>query len=355
MGNIVGVPEKMKALVLHDVGKLSLDEVKVPKLKKGTVLVKIKASGICSSDTERVFVNGTYHFPTIPGHEFSGQIVALGEGVDEELLGRRTCVFPMLPCKTCKACKLEEYAQCSNYNYFGSRCDGGFAEYLVVPVWNLVPFDDSVPYEKAALCEPSAVSLHAINIANIQEGQTVGVIGTGTIGFMIGLFAKRLTSKVVICGRNEEKLDFARKLGFEAINLRKSDLKEKMDEITEGEGADVMFEAVGTNAAINDAVRVTGAFGKVVLVGNPKADLSMDRNIYWSILRKQIAVLGSWNSSYNSKINDWKTALELFEDKNLPFEELITHKFKLKDYKEAFDVLIDSDEFSLKVMFTLED
>lgn len=353
--NIVGIPEKMKALVLHDIAKLSLDVVDVPQLKEGTVLVKIKACGICSSDTDRVFVNGTYHFPTIPGHEFSGQIVALGEGVDRELLGRKTSVFPMLPCKECKACKLEEYAQCSNYNYFGSRCDGGFAEYLVVPVWNLVLFDDSISYQKAALCEPSAVSLHAVNIAKITKEDTVAVIGTGTIGFLIGLFAKRLAKKVIICGRSEEKLDFAKSLGLEGVNLRKDDIEEKMNKLTGGEGADVIFEAVGSNAAINDAIRFAGSFGRVVLVGNPKADLSMDKNLYWSILRKQIAVLGSWNSSYNSRVNDWKTALELFEDESIPFEQLITHKFNIKNYKEAFDVLLDNDEFTLKVMFSIED
>ena len=91
MKSLIEVPKTMKALVLHEVGKLTLDEVPVEEIRPGTVLVKIKACGICSSDVERVFINGTYHFPTIPGHEFSGQIVAVGDDVDESLLGRRTC------------------------------------------------------------------------------------------------------------------------------------------------------------------------------------------------------------------------------------------------------------------------
>ena len=113
MKSLINIPEKMKALVLYGVGDLRVTEVDVPKLEKGTVLLKIKACGICSSDMPRCFVTGTYHFPTIPGHEFSGQIVAVGDDVDESLLGKRSCVFPMLPCKHCKACKMEEYAQCS--------------------------------------------------------------------------------------------------------------------------------------------------------------------------------------------------------------------------------------------------
>ena len=121
MKSLIDIPEKMKALVLHGVGDLRYEEIDVPELKEGTVLLKIKACGICSSDIPRIFVNGTYHFPTVPGHEFSGQIVAVGDGADEALLGRRSCVFPMLPCRTCKACGMEEWAQCSGYSYFGSR------------------------------------------------------------------------------------------------------------------------------------------------------------------------------------------------------------------------------------------
>ena len=126
-------PKQMRALVLHAVADLRLETVPVPELTAGCVLLQVQACGICSSDRERVFVTGTYHFPTIPGHEFAGRIVAVADDVDEALLGRRASVFPMLPCRTCDACKAKQYAQCSNYNYFGSRCDGGFCLYLVVP------------------------------------------------------------------------------------------------------------------------------------------------------------------------------------------------------------------------------
>ena len=183
----------MKALVLHEIGKLTLDEVPEEPLRPGTVLVKIKACGICSSDVERVFINGTYHFPTIPGHEFSGQIVAVGDDVDESLLGRRTCVFPMLPCFECPSCKKQQYAQCSHYDYFGSRRDGGYAEYLVVPTWNLVLFDDDLSYDVAAMCEPAAVGIHANGLANVQKGQSVLVIGTGMIGYVCAAFASQIS------------------------------------------------------------------------------------------------------------------------------------------------------------------
>lgn len=357
MKSLINIPEKMKALVLYGVGDLRVTEVDVPKLEKGTVLLKIKACGICSSDMPRCFVTGTYHFPTIPGHEFSGQIVAVGDDVDESLLGKRSCVFPMLPCKHCKACKMEEYAQCSGYSYFGSRQDGAWAEYLVVPVWNLVPFDDTLDYKTAALCEPAAVSMHAVNIGDIKEGQNVVIIGTGTIGFMIALFAKERTKtgKVVIAGRSKNKLEYAKKLGFDVLDTSVDDLPAQVKKIIGIDGADVTFEAVGSNEAIASAIESTGALGSIVLVGNPSTDLILPKNIYWSILRKQITVKGSWNSSYNSRVNDWKKALEVFEHSDVNFADLITHTFTIEENEKAFSAIRNTGEFTLKVMFTFDD
>lgn len=356
MKTLIDIPTKMKALVLHGVGDLRYEEVDVPTLKEGTVLLKIKACGICSSDIPRIFVNGTYHFPTIPGHEFSGQIVAIGDNVDESLLGRKSCVFPMLPCRKCKACEMEQWAQCSGYSYFGSRCDGAFAEYLVVPTWNLIPFDNSLSYEEAALCEPAAVSLHAINIADLKDGQNVMIIGTGTIGFLIGTFAKSKigNGKVIVCGRSDNKLEYAKELGFETINLKTENVTESIKNIVGTDGVDVTFEAVGSNNSIETAIKSTGAFGKVILVGNPTDDLHVEKNIYWSILRKQITLSGSWNSNFNSKINDWQDALRMFESGSLNLKGLITHTFPISESEKAFDTLKSSDIFTLKVMFTFD-
>lgn len=357
MKSLIEIPKKMKALVLHGVGDLRYEEVSVPELKEGTVLINIKACGICSSDIPRIFVNGTYHFPTIPGHEFSGRIVAVGDGVDEALLGRRSCVFPMLPCRSCKACEIEEWAQCSGYSYFGSRCDGGFAEYLVVPVWNLVPFSDNLSYEEAALCEPAAVSLHAVNIGNLKEGMNVAVIGTGTIGFLIGLFAKKKvgSGKVIICGRSKNKLDYAEKFGFDTLNIKDDNISDGIKRITGSDGVDVMFEAVGLNPAIETAIKGTAALGRIVLVGNPEDDLKLEKNVYWSILRKQITLAGSWNSNYNSRINDWAEAISIFESGKINLKGLITHTFDMSEKDKAFETIKDPGEFTLKVMFTERD
>ncbi len=343
MKKLENIPSKIKALVLHEVGKLTLEEIDNYKLKKDWVLVKLKYCGICSSDIERVFVNGTYHFPTIPGHEMSGEVVCVNTE-DEKLLGKSVCIFPMLPCMKCGACKKGEYAQCASYNYFGSRCDGGFSEYLLVPKWNLI-FFDNVSYKVSSLCEPSAVSLHAVNLMNIKTNDNIAISGSGTIGLLIGYFASKKGAKVTIVCRNKKKVSFIKKIGFEVLDINEF----------KNEQFDGVFEVVGSNNSINQAIKLVKTFGKVVLVGNPKEDVVLDKNIYWKVLRKQLILLGSWNSSYNDKNNDWKDVLNYMKKDASFFEKLITKEFLLSESEEAFNYLRFSDDLKFKAVFKINE
>ncbi|MCD7737332.1 MAG: galactitol-1-phosphate 5-dehydrogenase [Lachnospiraceae bacterium] len=344
----------MNALVLHGIGDLRYEQTDMPEPEPGEVLLQIKACGICSSDIPRIYKTGTYHFPTIPGHEFAGQIAMLGEGVDPKLLGKRAAVFPLLPCRECEPCAKGQYAQCRHYNYFGSRCDGGFAQYLAVPVWNLVLFDKSLDYKTAALCEPSAVSLHALHVAGQVKGRTVAVVGAGTIAFLIAAFAANQgASRVIVCGRSSAKLEFAGKLGYGTVNTREGDVEAQVKAQLDGEGADIVFECVGKASTAGNAVEACGTFGTVVLVGNPEGDMTFEKNTYWKILRQQITVKGTWNSSYNTEVNDWQDALSLMAASPDAFSSLVTQTFPLSEYEAAMACVRDSSQFSLKVMFEI--
>ena len=343
MKSIEEIPNEMNVLNLHGIGDLRFEKKETYKLIKNHVLVKIKYCGICSSDIERVFINGTYHFPTIPGHEMSGQIVAVNDE-DEELLGRKTAIFPLMPCFKCDACEKEEYAQCSDYNYFGSRCDGGYSEYLLVPKWNLVLFNDKLDYKIAALCEPGAVAIHSVNIGDINENDNVAISGTGTIGMMIALVAQGKGANVTVIGRSNNSLKFSKNLGLNTL------LTNELEDVV----FDKVFEVVGNNKSINQSIGICDNFGTVILVGNPKEDVELDKQIYWKILRKQIILKGIWNSSYNTEVNDWKEILNLMGDGKIPFESLISKEYPMNEYNEAFDYLRDSKEKKLKVMFKNE-
>lgn len=343
MKTIEEIPKEMDVLNLHGIGDLRFEKKATYKLKEDHVLVKIKYCGICSSDIERVFINGTYHFPTIPGHEMSGQIVAVNDE-DEELLGKKTAIFPLMPCFECEACKSEEYAQCSNYNYFGSRCDGGYSEYLLVPKWNLVLFDDKLDYKIAALCEPGAVAIHSVNIGDINGDDNIAISGTGTIGMMIALVAQGKGADVTVIGRSDTSLEFSKSLG----------LKTLLTTELENKTFDKVYEVVGNNESINQSISICDNFGTVVLVGNPKDDVNLDKQIYWKILRKQLVLKGIWNSSYSQKVNDWKEILDLMAGGNIPFESLISKEYTMSEFEDAFDYLRNSKEKKLKVMFKNE-
>lgn len=341
----------MKACVLHNIKDLRYEEVAKPTPKSGEILLKIKAAGICGSDIARVFDKGTYHFPTIPGHEFAGEIVAAADEDALPLIGKRAAVFPLIPCMACSSCTVGEYAQCKNYNYYGSRCDGGFAEYLAVKIWNLVFIPQEVSYEEAAMCEPTSVAIHALSQVGINFGDTVAIFGTGTIGIMLGKIAKAWgASKVILIDIDDRKLDFAKKLGFTyCINSMKTDPVAGILEITDGKGSDVTVEGTGTSAALENCFKAASTFGRVVLMGNPVKDMNLSQKAYWEILRKQLSLKGTWNSSYNGIKNDWKKAIEAMPKLNL--KELITHRFDFSECNKAFDVMRSPEDFTVKVMF----
>ncbi len=345
----------MNACVLEAVSKLEYKSVPTPAAKGGEVLLKIRACGICSSDVDRVYKTGTYHFPTIPGHEFSGEIVAVGEGVDQNLIGKKAAVFPLLPCFECASCRDENYARCENYNYFGSRSDGGFAEYIAVPVWNLVFFED-ISFEEAAMCEPSAVALHAVNTAKIEKGDTVAVVGAGPIGLIAAQAARVMgAGKVILIGRSEKKLELARTLGIEYAVSVNNDAAAYVADITSGNMADKVIELVGSEESLKTAVNIAKKGGRVVLTGNPEGDMALSRADYWKILRSELEVCGTWNSEFSSRRNDWQEALKLIEKGDIKLRSLITHKFPLCDVHKAFDTLRNPSENAIKVMLINND
>lgn len=346
----------MKACVLKKIGEMSYETVADPVLNPQEVLLRIGACGICSSDVDRVYRTGTYHFPTIPGHEFAGEIVAVGEGCEHSLLGKRAAVFPLLPCFSCPSCEEEAYGRCENYRYFGSRNDGGFGEYLAVPLWNLVFFSQSVPFAQAALCEPMAVARHALGQGGDCTGKTVAVIGNGTIGLLAGLWAKKMgASQVVMVGRGEKKVDFGKTLGFShSISSQKEDVPTYIRQCTGGQGADVVLEMVGSSASVELSISSCKKGGTVVLTGNPHGDMTLSRDIYWKILRQELTLKGSWNSSYQKEQNNWKESIAVMEEGTFPLDSLITHQFPLAQWEKGFQVMTEGKETVVKVILVPE-
>jgi L-iditol 2-dehydrogenase len=342
----------MKACVLHEVGALTCDEVDTPAPRSGEALVRVGACGVCGSDIPRIFRKGTYRFPTIPGHEMAGVVEAVAPDVDASLVDSRVAVFPLLPCRKCGPCEVGQYALCEDYNYLGSRCDGGFAEYVCAPVWNLVPVPDGVSLEEAAMAEPAAVAVHALRRAGVDIGDTVLIFGAGPIGLMLGIWADAWgAGKILLADIDPAKLDFARTLGFEdLVNPADADVAAWIRAETKG-GADVVVEASGSSAAFERCGPAARPFGKVVLMGNPDGEMKLSQQSYWAILRKELTVSGTWNSAYsNLPRNEWRLALDFMASGRLDVKPLITHRVRLEGLRDALVMVRDRTEFTNKVM-----
>lgn len=332
----------MKAYVLKARNSLSYDDVRLPDCPRGWAIVKVKASGICSSDIARVFVKGTYNFPTIPGHEVSGVVYSVGDDTDTSYVGKRVGVFPLIPCRKCSQCLDKHYEMCENYDYIGSRRDGGYAEYVAVPIWNLIELPDTISFASAAMLEPLSVALHAIKVGQLQAGASVAIIGTGMIGISAGLWAHRFGAKTVtVIGRNE----FKRKL------VENCGLNYKLHHAQDVEEYDFVLEAVGSPESIELAIRRTAPAGTVVLMGNPSGNINLSQDLYWRILRKQLTLKGTWNSSYDGKdYSDWIDAVSALSDSSINVNGLMTHILMQEQLLDGLIMMRDQKEQYCKIM-----
>ena len=342
----------MKACVLHAVGDLRYEDIPAPVPKAGEVLLRVRACGVCGSDIPRVFTKGTYDFPTIPGHEFAGEVAAVGAAVDPTLVGKAAAVFPLLPCRECAACEIGAFAQCEDYGYLGSRCDGAFAEFVCTPAWNLVTIPEGVSFEEAAMAEPAAVALHALGRANIGIGEVALIFGAGPIGLMLGFWARlHGAAKVLLADVDEGKLDFATRLGFDNVcNPKNGDLLRWVHDAA-GRGADVVIEASGSSAAFEHCMLAARTFGNVVLMGNPAGEMKLSPEAYSAILRRELKMHGTWNSSYSGlPRNEWRLALDCMASGRLDVKPLITHRVDLQHLDAALVMMRDRTGFFNKVM-----
>lgn len=345
----------MKAWNLHDIGDIRYEEVAEPQVKENEVLVAMKAVGICGSDIPRIYQTGAHKMPLIPGHEFAGKVVKVGNSVSKEWLEKRVGVFPLIPCRECIACKNEQYEMCRNYNYLGSRCDGGYAEYVAVPQDNLIELPQNVSYEEAAMLEPMAVAVHAMRRVMPKENDTVVIYGLGTIGILLLMFLRDAGIKnILVIGNKEFQKQTVLKMGIseeDFCDSRMQDVKKWILDRTQGIGVNIFFECVGKNEILTQGIDITAPAGKVCLVGNPYSDMSLEKAVYWKILRNQLLVTGTWNSSFTGKEDDdWHYVLTALEKKRIAPAELVSHRFALDELEKGFHIMRDKSEDYIKIL-----
>lgn len=341
----------MRAWVLRQIDQIQLETVEDPTPAPGEVTVAVKAVGICGSDIPRIYQTGAYDYPLIPGHEFSGVVVGLGPGTDRTWLGRRVGVFPLLPCKTCEPCRKGLFEMCRRYSYIGSRRNGAFAELVTAPAGNLLALPDNVSFEEAAMLEPMAVAVHAMRRAAPRPRDTVAVCGLGTIGLLLTmLLLDAGIAHIHVWGNKDFQKVAVQKVGLSASFYHSNGMDEGQP--LPDLGADVLFECVGKNETLAQTIAGAAPGGKVVLVGNPAApQMAMNRSIYWKILRNQLTVLGTWNSSFTHHADDdWHYILDRLTQGFIRPTEIISHRFPLTDLDKGLRIMRDKTAPYGKIM-----
>lgn len=348
----------MKAYVLHAPNEINMEEIDKPECEEGYVVVSVKAVGICGSDIPRIYKTGAHRHPLIPGHEFSGLVVETKES-DAKWLGKRVGIFPLMPCRACAPCQKKQYEMCKNYNYLGSRCDGGFAEFVKVPVDNLIELPDNVTFQQAAMLEPMAVAVHAMRRAGLARKQTVVIYGIGTIGMLLALFLKDAgIDNILVIGNKNFQKEMIAKIGIPIecyCDSRTEDVKKWVKKHTRDLGPDVVFECIGKNETIVDCIEMAASAATVITLGNPYSDMNFEKNIYWKILRSQLTVKGTWNSSFTGEPeDDWHYVIERLGSGDVHPEMFITHRFKLENLIEGLEIMRDKSEDYVKIMGVME-
>ena len=342
----------MKALILTGNGELTYTETPAPERPgPGWSLIRVAAAGICGSDIHRAFEDGAYHYPLIMGHEFSGVVEEPAEDRRFET-DRRVAVFPLIPCYRCRACAIGEYAQCRDYDYLGSRRDGAFAEYVWAPEENLCAVPETVDLLHAAMAEPCAVALHGVRKLPIQGGGTAAIFGAGPIGNMIAQWLRiRGCERILMVDIDGRKLGLAEKMGFIPVDSRAADPVSSVRELTEGNGAALSIEACGQPLTYRQAVASAATFGTVLLLGNISGEWRMDQAEVSAVLRKELTLLGTWNSKITPRGgDDWSTALRSLGG-DLTVEQLISHTPSLEEGADIFGRMHSRSEYFGKVVF----
>ncbi|MDE0839140.1 MAG: galactitol-1-phosphate 5-dehydrogenase [Kiritimatiellae bacterium] len=343
----------MKAANLYAPADIRVEQVAVPEPGEGEVLIRVKAVGVCGSDVSRLMETGTYTFPTIPGHEFGGEIVGLGAGVEDVPEGARVTVIPLIPCMTCEYCLIGEYTLCREYDYLGSRCDGAYAEYVKAPAKNVLLLPDDVDFEMAAMTDPISVALHAVKKLGIQPGDRVAVFGVGPIGFFSVQWAKALgAGDVIAVDIFPEKLAAAGAVGADVcINARETDAVAAIKELTDGKGVERSLEFAGSPITQEQCIRATAALGSTVWGGISHQPLNLSEQAVDDILRKELVIRGSWNSSFAPFVSDWENALAFMGRGKIVKGDVITHRLSLDELPDAIQMMLERKTDFNKVMF----
>lgn len=339
----------MKALVYHGPHQMLWEDWPDPEPGSNEVLVKVCAVGICGSDL-RAYMIGSSHRspPMVMGHEAAGEVIALGTDVDEKFLGMRVVMRPDLVCGSCEACRTGRVNQCSSRKLIGVHVQGAMAQYVALPVGNLLPIPPQISFKHATLVEPLAVSLHAANRAGNVDGRSVLIAGSGTIGLFTLVAARQLGSRVIVTNDViPKRLQAAKALGADTvINPTIPGWEKQLAEDIGAESVDIAFDAVGIPATLEQCLQTVKTGGVVVVIGGWRSiELQMNQ-----LVRKEIDLRGTFNYT----TTEFEKACQWLENGRFDPNFLVTHSKPMSEGAETFAYMAKNYAEGIKFVLTQE-
>ncbi|XP_035686619.1 erythritol/L-threitol dehydrogenase-like [Branchiostoma floridae] len=364
MSSISGIPSKMKGVVCYAPGDYRMEELDVPTVGPEEVLVKVTAVGICAGDA-KCYAGAPLFWgdkdrepycqpPIVPGHEFIGEVAALGPGAAEKFsleLGDQAIAESIAPCWNCRYCQRGQYHMCMPHDIYGfhQRTPGamaGYMKYISDSIIHKVP--KSVPPYQAAFIEPLACSIHAVERGNIQFRDVVVVSGCGPLGLgMVAAAKQKNPAKLIALDMFDWKLDIAKKCGADVVlNPGKCDVIAEVKKMTDGYGCDVYIEVSGSPVSVKQGLHMIAKLGTFVEFSVFKNETSVD----WTIIgdTKELTIHGG-HLGYNT----YPKAISMLANKELPIDDIISHQLPLSDVVKGID-LVNSSSESIKVVLIPE-
>ena len=347
------IPSTMWAAVYRGVNDVRLEEVPVPEVGAGEILVRVHTCGICGTDLKKI-ATGSHSAPRIFGHETAGVVAKVGEGVRKFSVGERVVVFHHIPCGDCYYCRHKTLAQCGTYKKVGCTAGfepsgGGFAEYVRVMDWivekGTVRIPDGTSFEQACFVEPVNTCIKGIETLRLQAGETVLVMGQGPIGLILANLAKRAGTRVITSDLYPARLTIANSFGLNlTIDASKGDAGRAVRGITEGRGADAVILAVGGSSLIRPAMDATRPGGRVLLFGQTaRGEATIDPA---AVCVDEKALLGSYSASVDLQ----EDSVRFVMNREMDLERLISHRFPLQSGVEALNLAAHPQPDSMKIV-----
>jgi len=347
------IPTTMQAAVYRGVNDVRMEAVPVPAIGSGEMLVRVHTCGVCGTDLKKIST-GSHSAPRIFGHETSGVVAAVGEGVREYRPGDRVMVFHHIPCRECFYCRSKTFAQCATYKKVGCSAGfepsgGGFAEYVRVMDWiveqGTVRIPDEVSFEQACFVEPVNTCMKGVEALRLQPGETVLTIGQGPIGIILSVLARRAGATLITSDLYPERLRIGATFGLDlAVDASRANVVDRVRELTEGRGADAVILAVGGNSLIRTAMDACRPGGRVLLFAQTQHGEAVIDPAAVCVDEKTLV------GSYSASVDLQQESARFVMNREIDLERLITHRFPLSESPQALALAAHPQPSSMKIV-----